>query len=840
MSPRVSFVLHAVGHADLGVPPPDSAGATDLLRLLDERPDDDDQTRRILRLRTPAQTTGDTAPLAAALAALHADPDTAGTAVHLILATTARVAAIAAAIDRAVRRLPDLYGGTIAAVTVMHGDSLDETDIATGVTRTLDTHADPGTDRAYVVWGSGSTQTVLGALDAVITSGLPWSLIRIGPTVAPRHAVYDPTAGLPVDPVVPLLRRWRYHDLLRVLADAGQLSLTVEQRRVVDAEADHFGQAYVVPNADRMRAVMAAALMRGDGSSGFTVRAYVAQRYHELRAADGSPLDLLTWAEQHAKRTPVTLGAMLRVIREQRAGHADPAVRAAKAAPSGRWLASQIVHQLNEMGKASAHELRPPDPLMLDALRRHLRQHDRTPTATATAGDGLGVPAAGDDAPAGLGPLTLVPGDTVWYLSVVGNPSRDGSPYIVEQIVQAAADPDRRDDLDPAVRTYLGLPAGQPVPVKALILGTAAGTYPHARQAADRLRAAGHTAVAAPIADLGVAADDPAAFTEPAAAELLRQHVGPDTGAIVLIPTGPKEHVLTLLAAGQQTAAVRGIPLFLRQLVTRDRSVLDAGTHRLPLRFGTDLAILAAASHALDVAELDTAARLLGTLATGQPLSARAVSLSDALRCATPRLRRWPVPVQAGVTTTEDCTFRMIGERIDVWAALPDVDRDAATGMRAIIGACASTEHSIDANRLKEATRRQVLRPLYEIRNRLPITHGHGRADGDTPEPLNPEPLNLEPLIVERTGGAQHTVSGLLTAMAAAARTTFGDRPGTGPRLADLLAELRADVRRLRDTEHTELAWRAERAGQAGRPGLPGLGGLGDNRLGTIIDTRPE
>ncbi|MFV2022352.1 hypothetical protein [Micromonospora sp. LOL_023] len=220
-------MLHAVGHADLGVPPPDSASATDLLRLLDERPDHNDQTRRILRLRTPARTAGDTAPLAAALAALHADP---------------------------------------------------------------------GTDRACVVWGSGSTQTVLGALDAVITSGLRWSLIRIEPTVAPGHAVYDPTAGLPIDPVVPLLRRWRYHDLLRALVDAGQLSLTAEQRRVVDAEADHFGRAYVAPNADRMRAVMAAALMRGDDSSGFAVRAYVAQRYHELRAADGSPLDLLTEA----------------------------------------------------------------------------------------------------------------------------------------------------------------------------------------------------------------------------------------------------------------------------------------------------------------------------------------------------------------------------------------------------------------------------------------------------------------------------------------------------------------------------------------------------------------
>lgn len=385
MFPRTVYLLHAVGHADLGVPPPDKAGATDLLAQVAQQPADDARTREILLLRTAAQTTGDTAPLAAALAALRtaADPDAsdpgrAGAAVHLVLVSTAQVAPIAAAIADAVDHRPDLYGGHVAATTIAEAGSLDAADIADAVGRVLDTRADPGTDRAYVVWGSGATQSALGALDAVITSGLPWSLIRIGPTVIARHAVYDPTACLPVDPIVPLLRRWRYHDLLRELADSGRLSLTPDQRRYIDAEADQYGQVYTAPTADRIRAGMAAVLMRGDGSSGFAVRVYVVRRYQELRATDGSPLDLLDWARRRNGRRIATLGEMLRAIREEQQ---DAAVLAAKATPSGEWLASTIVDQLNEMGKASTHELAPPQPAMLAALREHLAEHDTAPPA---------------------------------------------------------------------------------------------------------------------------------------------------------------------------------------------------------------------------------------------------------------------------------------------------------------------------------------------------------------------------------------------------------------------------------------------------------------------------
>ncbi|MFY1637480.1 hypothetical protein ACN27F_30125 [Solwaraspora sp. WMMB335] len=770
MTRHVTYLLHAVGNSDLGAPAgrarlsAGQADAGELLARLEQRPDDDPQTRQILLLRTPEQTTGQVAPLAAALSAL--PTDTGATTIHLVLLCTPVVAPIADVIAHALNRQPDLYGVPVTAVTIVRSDNIIEREIACGVTRFLRSRADSTAGRVYTVWGSGSTQVILGALDAVITSGLPWSLIRIGPTVAPRHAVYDPTAGLPVDPVVPLLRRWRYHDLLRALADAGQLSLTAEQRRVVDAEADHFGQAYVVPNADRMRAVMAAALMRGDGSSGFAVRAYIVHRYQELREHDGSTLDLLHWAQQRNGRRIATLGKLIGTIDRERQ---DSAVLDAKRTASGEWLLSPIVRQLNEMGKDSSHELAPPQPAMLDALRRHLAEHDTAPAADLPA-------------PSGLGPLPLVPGDTVCYLAILGWPDRDGGDYAIKQIADAVGQ-NRWRRIEKDVQTYLGGPVE--VPVKLIILGTASGTFTHAQRVGEQLRAAGHTVVTASVAAVGLDSDHPAAFTEQAAVELLGQHVGPDTGAIVLIPTGPKEHVLTLLAAGQQTAAERDIPLFLRQLVNRDQNVLDAGTHRLPLRFGTDLAVLTAASHALDVAELDTAARLLGTLATGKQLSDRALRLSDALRHAG-EPKGWPVTT----VDAEDPAVRMVAERIEVWATLPGIDKDPATGMRAIIGACACAERSADNHAQTKTKIRNELTSMFDTRNQLPVTHGHGPFDTRA----------LGDLILEHTGGAQHTVSGLLTAMANAARAAFGDRLGSGPRLADVLAELRDDVRRLRDT----------------------------------------
>jgi hypothetical protein len=64
----------------------------------------------------------------------------------------------------------------------------------------------------------------------------------------------------------------------------------------------------------------------------------------------------------------------------------------------------------------------------------------------------------------------------------------------------------------------------------------------------------------------------------------------------------------------------------------------------------------------------------------------------------------------------------------------------------------------------------------------------------------------LTDLIRQRTRGTWHTVSGLLTATAGTVRDALGDRPGGGPRLADLLAGLRDDVRKLRDAEHARRA----------------------------------
>ena len=786
-----TYLLHVVGRADLGVDTKDDAGERDVVgRLAGER--DPDAVARLLRLELATQSAGATAPLCSAMSMMAGSADLGLPRLVLVLIATSRVEHIAAGIESGLRRAPAAYGRECDEVRIALSPSLEETDAADAV-RAVVADASPATDRALVVWGSGSTQLALGCLDAVIDAGLPWSLAWVHPHLSGRRRLYEPTNGLSIDPVVPLLRRWRYHDLVLDLVRRGDVAVSDVQRSALAEQAERWGRAYTEPTAARLRAVMAAALMRGDGSSGFATRAYVLKRYEELREQDSSQENLLAWAKRvWPAGRHLLLGNIISLVRKERS---DQSVILARASAAGQWLQSPTVSQLNEMGTGSSHELAPPSPAMLDKLRRHLAECEDLPEQTSSVTE--------DDAqPDGMSPLTLVPGQTAWYVSVLPLPQPNRK-HAIEQIAEAAADRDRADQLDPAVRAYLGTPTGQPLPVGLLILGTPE-TYGEAVALADRLPTRDQQAVADMIDGPDGDGDGVVGtgFSEEAAEALLRRRLGADAGALVLVPSAQKAHVLPLLTAGQRIAAERGIPLFLRQMVTANRHVVEAGTHRLPLRFGADLAILGAASHALDVAELDTAARLLGAITAGRGLDARALTLSYALRCDIDRVDHWPAQLR-GHRTGDDLRRGFLADRIEMWANLPALTSDVETQMRAIVGACATAESSYkdeDRNKEKAAKRRlrsEVLRPLYTVRDNLPITHGYGLQGEHA----------LDSLVHHHTGGTYGSPSQLLAAMVEPARNASAlPRQGRGIRLVHLWQELRTDVGRLRDEERTRLA----------------------------------
>lgn len=733
---------------------------------------------------------GEVSPLAAATRALGTDHP-----VRLVLLATRSTRPIADALVAAVNRVPDVFNLRLPVeVAQVEGTELSgglaEEEVAAALAPYL---AAATVDvRVLITWGSGSTQLALGSVEAAIRARLQWVFANVGsPPPAERYVVLDPGKDLGVDPLVPLVRRWRYHDLLSTLIKSGGVPVSEEIRQEVLSHEERWRQAYLQPTAENLRWLMTDALMRGDATSGFAVRAYVLAHYRQLRQQDDPPppLDLIAWAEQ--KRGTKPLGRLLQLIRQEKS---EREVTCSRESISGRWLTSTVVDVLNEAGSRAGHELAPPPA----ALRRSLRKH----LAEVSA-----------DRPPVPDPTELVSALGAWYVAIVGKgATRAGSrPHPVQEVAETRADPE--------VAGYLGVPDPAEVDRRYLILGTHQGSAVDAAALAHRVNAVpGHSGEVA-VADT---VPDPAAappFDPDAAYALLRGHfprVRADVGAVVLVPTGPKSLVLPLLMAGLRLAAQEGIPLFLRQMTS-------GAMHLLPVRFGTDFQLLALARHALDVLELDVAVRLLRSCSAGQELATRTDQLRRALRCEDPAYgASWP-SVLPRTWSRRDRSIRLVAQRVEIWADLAvRSHQDPAHGMRAVLGAYAVLERSIRTAQPPQADERKAgerawdsftkrtrlgarssnhhapaLCALFQVRHNLPISHGSGVI-------LAPDVMIGRELRSPRPVA----VADLLGLVAEALRRQFGDASAgaAAPRLSTLLGQLRADVSTAQDAELARLA----------------------------------
>lgn len=773
------YVLHAVGRADLGLKTGPKVTEEEEkkkeqeeteLQLGELRDGDYATITEILRSPSPK------APLVSASVALANVVDVDNVDVHLVFVATPTVQPIAQGLTEALAKYPDLYGWPFASVSIVEVDSLVEKDVAAGVKAHLK-DVDPASARVVQVWGSGSTQVAISVLDGVSDSGFPWSLISIEPGREGRHEVFDPTAGLSVDPLVALLRRWRYHELIIELAERGEVQVNAEQRAVLEGEARQWGGAYGNPTASNTLALMAAALMRGDGTSGFAVMAHLQQRYQELR---GDELDLLQWAEgEHRSKSkdrkpkPPTFGDLLGII--QRYTRDEPAVLRSRQQASGQWLCDKAVDALYEMSNDSRHEMAPPAPNQLDELRHYLAHRNIDNRESLYEGA----------APTGLDQLSLLPAQTVCYVAIAGL-SRSLSSFALAGIRDLATDKEQRHELDPQVRSYVGAPRDRAMDMEFLVLGTRSKT---ADAAAGLARALDHSEMPArhAVIEDEKSTSAPGGFTVESAIALLNENLKENVGAIVLVPVGYKPLVLSLMIAAHRVAARRGIPFFLRQIVDENEDVRKAEIHRLPLRFGTDRAVLNAALYALDIAEFDTAARLLGAMSAGADLARRAERLAAVLRCD-PK-RTWLDEFIVG-TSMAARTLGLVADRLAVWATLARINDDAAVGTRAIVGACVAVESSL---KWLEKSERQSIRDkhfqdLFAVRNKLPAVHG---------DPL-PEGSTIHDRVRLRTNGRYTGVQSLLAGMVErAAALSEPHRPKDWPTLASVRDELRAELCRL-------------------------------------------
>jgi hypothetical protein len=712
-------------------------------------------------------------------------------------------AALGEALLAAITTFPGLLGADIETTDVAPAASQREADVLAGLSPVL-TEGATLTDRGAVTWASGPTPLALGSVTALVKARLPWDLVDV-PDGAPARLV-DPLDRLPIDPVVALLIRWRMFPQLAALADGDPAPVVLDerQRKVIHQLAGRWSDGYQATSVAALRGLLADAVVRADGTAGFAVRRYIEDRYHELRATEPGALDLLAWAA--GPDAKMTLGRRLGILDAAR-----QQIPAELSRPSATWLLSDTVRALNTLGKRSSHELTAVTPALARQVTGELSPAGQ-PVDAADLRD-AGLPAA---------PVT--PGTTVFATWLVGLHPPGSRASIGAQVLG--------DALGRAVREHLpvtnrdGTPDERVVNVKALLLGTAQ-SLPNAETQRREL----FTIDRPPVLDRVTAevSQVPTGCTPEESDELLEAlitaQVPDDAAAVMVVPTGPKAVVLPLVRAARRVAAMRGVPLFLREL-SPPSDGSEAGTHLWPTLAEGDLPLLVAAREALAGLEMDVAWRLLSATSVADPLAAQCRELTNAITCRLPHdPASWPAHLLSLTPDHAARTRGLLPERLRLVRASLGTTGQPATRIRYLMLAASAVEVTVgnvdpsqdgrtafepfkdhlttlaaDTSPGPTPDAAAVFLVLDAARNHIPITHGqHADPDaavrvavGDVARHLRRPLPKLRHRLID--------VPTLIDATVDAARHLFAEAPGSEGALtrqhASLLTQLSGEIGR--------------------------------------------
>ncbi|MFI9531141.1 hypothetical protein [Micromonospora rosaria] len=726
------LLVHVVGEADLLLPSSPTAahairaariqarcrqlttaaaspeGATAVRQLLNKGAWDDDYPH------TPAPS-----PLLGALAAVAATPD-----LDVVLIGTRQQPPHPLDTMPIAQTLTDaLVSATstntpVRAATAIAVDDLAEAPVVHALARHLDDA--PTYQQALVTWGSGATALAMGTLTALSQAGLPWRLVlTTGPTA---YETIDPLEQLDTDPVAGVLVRWRMFAALSDLThtDPPTVRLTDAGRELVREAVDRHDKGFAAHDTASLRAVLADAVVRRDGTASLAVRRYITSRYEELLDLDkiNHPWaeDLLRRCEEPRGGPP--LGAKLARIAHRH--HDDPIICASAALPSYQWLYGAEVNSLQNIGKGS-HNLRPPAPCDSKFIGDYLSRYLNDGNAWQQAG---------------LPEPPVAPADTVLAVWLAGVPPQTSTTESVGQQLSRG--------LPPAVANFLGV---QEARLRAVIFGVDDGQGSREVATADAELVTGvtHQITGAPrgaawTESIHLADVDPHAVEQAIETRLTRE-----TGALLLIPTGNKPVMLALLRAMRLIGARHGIPLFVRENAKPSAGETYTDVHLWPAITGGDLPLLIAAERALRSLELDVAWRLLAASAIGEEPTDRARRLADTFASRQPpRYPRQPNTTHAPPRSTTG----MIVQRLELVENALATATAPADRIRLLVVAADAMEASVAATetgqnkgrayanfrkdlrkKIKEEDRPKawpalILDLLNEARDRAPITHG--------------------------------------------------------------------------------------------------------------------
>lgn len=810
---RMRLLVHVAGEADLLLKSQDHSSSvseradqtrsrrSEIEALLD-RPEGAGVVRRMLTNEAPqagSTSIPGTSPVLGALDTLATTPDL----TVLIIGTSQRppgpldtlpIAHTLAKVLTGIHRADESY--PVQAVTVLPVAGLAETLVVDALIEYLGEA--PQYEQALVTWGSGATTLTLGALTALSRAGLPWQLVLTSDQK--DYPVVDPLEQLDIDPVAGVFIRWRMFAALDQLDRTGQLAVPLRdaQRDLVRQAAKRCRDGFGAQDCASVRAVLADAVVRRDGTASLAVRRYITSRYEELLCEDQKhhpeAEDLLRKYEDPKKGGP-PIGGKLAIIRE--AVGCDPVVDASVELSSYKWLFSKRVAALQCIGKGS-HTLREPAPEQAKLIGEHLSRH---------------VEESGWWQ-AELPEPPVTPADTTLVVWAAGTASRPEVRSVGEQVA---------DGLPTAITDFLGVEQAR---VRAVIFGVDDGEGSRERADQDVALIHGLPGKSASNGNGEAWVELTGPIPDPAAIEeAIKRRLTRETGALLLVPTGRKPILLALLRAMRRIGARHGLPLFVRQnAIPASGNIYDAA-HLWPALIGGDRPLLNAAKGALRALELDVAWRLLAASAIGPTVTNQARQLADTFAS-----RRPPAASFGKLVDEESWTKKLITQRLEMVEAALAHATDPADHIRLLVLAADAMEASIAAIRTQQRRRpitgrddvtcrkkngnfdrfksklrqeaeqtggpevgpAQILLLLNKARDRAPITHGADRnPDAVVREAVNHQAAQRR---LSSTDLAPRDVPTLLRrSVAAAAERGFGE-PGHAESLLRLQEKIIDDI----------------------------------------------
>lgn len=617
--------------------------------------------------------------------------------------------------------------GAHLTVEVVSGD-LKESENLKHIRRILSARCDEHrSEPVYINAMSGSTIVLLSALAAVDQEGLPWRSIMASGEERLGVRVWEPSISSPRAAVAWLLSQGYVLQAIKWAKMHGvddESIFTQEVRAVADVVSKLSKDVPDLTDEELAR-LTCLWLLRGDNGAGLAVRAWVKAHYEAVLARENAARE---------KVGEKSLSSMFELASARRRSELGPVISQAKRegrdSDADRWLAGQ--DDLNEIGKGSTHDFALPSSKDMSRVRAERELSDFAPDwmpwpgrrpVLYIYGRGTGRVANGKSMPSFPERILLSAPQPELRRAAPGGMLSDKPPLpIVFRILHSNESSDEANEDRDILRDL--------VPDKGWNLTDAEDVLRRYEAPADR--SAGAEAEIAN--DVSVRVKKILAETSPA--------------AVVLVGSGQKGVVFGALHAAQAWCGQHAVPLFLQTFVdpTEKNEEIESQFHRFALHADAEAALLEVAAAGLDSLNLLSAAR---ALSAGDQDMDELAEQCDGLRRKYVKAANNKNDPDSGAGTVLD----LLETIADLWD-----DADWETQMRLTVVAAEvvsfkqnrkllirntglgsngdlarrrldrsgngnGTSHA-GADGVRTADHRDLLQIIYEMRNRVILTHG--------------------------------------------------------------------------------------------------------------------